>query len=596
MANTVETLWRLILDPKETREGESTIQRLARLVKEKLGVDGAKAIDKTTEAIKDQTEALKENEEAAKKAGAAQEGIGAGDAAGKIGGAAGKLRGVGSLVGGGEGLGIINDIGDAVEGFQELGTTLASLGPVGVAAGAAILALGLVIGDFAAAAQKQADEINSAIDNMRAVADEIAGGATKEDIQESINQLQFRREMERQILAESTQAYEDFIQGIRDAFGAFAPLVEGIVKIIDPREEALKSQIDESNKLISDSEAKERAYNKALEQGLTSKADAKKAEEDRQKAAADSAREQEKAAADQKRAQDKAAADAARAAEQQAQKEKQAAEKRYQAGVKYTDALVDIAEKAADSAAASLKALREKQADNQRGFWQDIGDLSTEFQEKEREEAIKRGEEEVQDAINQARKLAQIRADAAKSEQEALRSGDYLSATRIREQANEQIEAENKALQEGQADKLRAQRSEDEAQLRELDQARRKRLLALNRANEEAQRAYRRDLDHQRDARQISMREAAQARDKELRAAAEMAQALLGIKAQQGQAELQIAQGTLNQLRGLGSVTNNNGNTMNGNITMQFSSGGGFSVAPIRSQVMSTLRSVGLVP
>jgi len=281
MANsTVKTVWSLILDEGEARKGESTLQRIARVLKEKIGGEGAKAVDKTTDAIEKQTKALKENEDAAKKAANANTGgAGLGDVTGTLGGGLGgvsRFAGVGGAFSSsaGEGLGLIGDIGDAVEGFGELGTTLAGLGPVGVAAGVAIAALGLVISDFAAAAQKEADAINASIDSMRSVADEIVGGATTEDIQQSIEDLQFRRDLERDILAESQQAYEDFVEGIRQAFGIFAPLVEAIVKIVDPREEALNAQIKESEKIINESTAKENAYNKALEKGLTSKADA----------------------------------------------------------------------------------------------------------------------------------------------------------------------------------------------------------------------------------------------------------------------------------------------------------------------------------
>lgn len=590
--NTVETVWKLILDEGEAREGESTIQRLARLIKDKLGGESTKAVQKTTEAIKDQTEALKKNEEAAKKAGDAK-GAGIGDAAGTLGGGlgdVGRLAGAGGALssGAGQGLGMIGDIGDAIEGLQGVGSTLASLGPIGAVAGVAIVALGLVISDFAAGAQKTADEINAAIDSMRSVADEIAGGATKEDIQESIEQLQFRRELEKEILAESTQAYEDFIQGVRDAFGAFAPIVEGILKVIDPREEALNAQIKESEKIISDATAKETAYNKALERGLTSKADAAKAAEDAAKA-------QEKADREKEASDKKAASEAERSAEQNAAKQQQIEEKRYQAAQKYGDALVDLAEKSADDARKIAQAARQKQADNQRSFLQDVADLSTEFQASEREEAIQRMEDEAADLRAHASNVIQIRDQAYVEEADLIRQRDFLGATKTRENANRQIESENKLFVEAQTEKMQAQRAEDAAQLRELNDARQKRLTALQRANAEAQIQYKRDIENQREARRIAERDAKLARDRELRQAQEMARALLGISTQQQNAQLQLAQNTLNQLRGITNTTINSGNTVNGGINFNnYAAAGGQTTKATQQQFISMLGTVGL--
>jgi hypothetical protein len=591
MANTVETVWKLILDEKEAREGESTIQRLARLLKDKLGGDSKKAIDNTTEAIKDQTEALKEQEEQARKTGEATSGIGAGDAAGKVGGAAGKLRGLGDLVGGGEGLGIINDIGDAVEGVQELGGTIAQLGPVGAAAGVALVVLGAVIADFAKGAQEQADKINEIFDAQRSVFDEIAGGATSDDIQEQIELLQFRRELEKSTLQDATEAYANYEQQIRTTFGAFGDIILGILRIIDPREEALASQKAESEKAIQQSEAKERAYNDALDKGLTSKADAKKAEEDLEKSRGDTAKTAEKAQATQ----EKAAADATRAAEQQAQKMQQVEEKRYQAAQKYGDAMVDVANKAADSARAALEEYKQTQADAKTSFERDLVSLTDDFQAEEREQRIARMEQEAADLRQHASKLNQIRDDAEAEETDLLRQRDFLGATRVRERANAEIEQENAALLEGQQEKLRAQQAADARELREFQDARQKRLAQFRQQNEDARLAYQRDLQAGREAKRIAERDAALARNRELRMASDTARALLGIQQQSAQAQLQIASSTLNQLRGMGNVTNNNGNTMNGNNYFNISGGAsGMSGTAIRNEVENALGWLGV--
>lgn len=561
MANSIETVWKLILDEKEARQGENMIQRLARLIKEKLGGDASKAIDKTTDAIEKQTRALKDNEAAAKKSGNAL----SSDTAGKVGGAAGKLRGIGDIAGAGGGLGILNDVGDAVEGLSELGSVIGSLNPVSLLAIGAIAAIGLAIATFVDDANKQAEKIDQAFNAMRDVMDEVAGGATTQDIEEQIAALQFRRELEKLVLEEAQTKYQEFVEGIREAFGIFAPLVEGILKIIHPAEEALATQIQESEKRISESEIKENQYRQAIEKGLTAKADAAAAEEELQEARDEAARDAEKAAREREqkqkeaqREQEQAAAEQQRQAEQLAQKQEQIEEKRLDAGRKYSDALVDIATSAADDAKALVKGLREGLADNDLSFRQDLSDMSADFHHSEREEELARMEEEAADLRAHANKLTQIRDDAFLEEEDLLRSRDFLGATKIRERANREIEQENKALLEGMNEKQRLQKSEDAQQLREFDKARRERFTLLQRANAEAQQQYRRDVENQKEARKIAEREAKTARDRELREANDMARALLGIHQQTNAGILQMGQAMVAQLRGIGSTTNNN--------------------------------------
>jgi len=390
------------------------------------------------------------------------------------------------------------------------------------------------------------------------------------------------------VLEESTQAYYNMMKQIRDIFGPFAGYIQDIVKVVDPREEALKSQIEESNKLISESEAKERAYNKALEKGLTSKNDAAKAEEDRQKEIETAAKEKEQAA---KKSQD----EATRNAEATQKKLEATEEKRYQAGVKYSEALVDIARKSADDAKRLAQAARQKEVDNQRAFNQDMGDLSADFQASEREEAIARLEQEAADARAHALTLEGIRDEAFNNEKDLLRERDFLGASLVRENANKQIEQENQTFLDAQKEKMILQKQEDAQQLRELDKARRDRLTALQRANQEAQIQYARDVQNQREARRIAEREAMIARNKELKAASDTARALLGIQAQQQNAQLQMAQNTLNQLRGATSTTNNNNKTVNGGLNFNINApAGGMNATQVQNQILSTLGSVGL--
>lgn len=592
MANSVETVWKLILDEKEARAGESMIQRLARLIKDKLGGESVKAIDKTTEAIKDQTEALKENEKAAKDSGerlSASEGISKG-----LGGAS-RTAGVGSLLGAGEGLSLLGDTADAIEGLSELSGVIGKLGVSGGLAVVAIAVLSLAVADFAKAAQEQADKLNEFFDAQREVFDEIAGGATTADLQEQIDLLQTRRELEKITLQDATEAYANYEQQIRDTFGVFGELILGILRIIDPREEALSSQKDESQKRIDESISKEKQYQDAIEKGLTAKNDAAAAEEELSKAR-DEAERKAKQEAEKAQREQEAAAKKAQAEAEQFAKQMEAIEKqRYNAAQKYGDALVDIARKSADDAIKAAKALREKQVDNQRGFNQDIADMTEDFHASEREEQIKRQDEDANILHQHALKLASIRDSALADETDLLRKRNFLDANRVRERANAEIEQENKALIDSTEEKRRAQKQEDAQQLRELDKARRERFTALQRANEDAKIAYQRDIANQRDARKIAEREAKIARDRELRAANEAARALLGIKQQQAQSELNIASQVLAGIRAMGNSTtinNNNSRTNYGNVSVPVYSN---NPAQVQQQVLQVLGKVGLV-
>jgi hypothetical protein len=302
------------------------------------------------------------------------------------------------------------------------------------------------------------------------------------------------------------------------------------------------------------------ANDAAAAAGKTEQAEVKLAET-RSTTSVDAAKTAQQAEEKAAREREQAAKEAERQAEQLRQKQEQIEEKRYQAGVKYGDALVDIALDAADSAKASAKSLREGLADNDLSFRQDIADMSDDFHASEREEAITRMEEEAADLRAHANKLTQIRDDAFIEEEDLLRKRDFLGATKVRENANRQIEQENKAFLDGMNEKAQLQRQEDAQQLRELDKARRERFNLLQRANAEAQQAYRRDLENQREARRISERDAKGNRDRELRDASEQARALLGIHQQGNAAILQMAQGLVAGLRGLGNTTNNVSNT-----------------------------------
>lgn len=617
--NVVQTIWRLILDENEANKSQSAVESLATAVQDKLGNASTTAIDKTTEAIQNQTAALKEEEAQAGKTVDAMT-PSSGSSSGSASSLISKFSGVGRMAG--INVEQIAGIARAAEGVQQLAEAAGVLEGASAAAGAAgtaaapgllasaagfgaimlpllplIAALGvasLAFGEL----QKQTEAANEALQRKYDAEDEVdafaRSGATVSDALKRQTELQDE-------VTDATKRYNEAQAAAAEDFkkrasvpllGDFTARLQDAVNVNSTDDKQTK-RLEETKAASEAAAAKLAELNKQLKEGAFAADDRKKADEKTAKDTEKAARDQEQAAAKQKATQEKSASDAQHLIEQAAAKEQQANEKRYQAAQKYSDSLIDIARHSADDAKKALAGLKEKLADNQGDFQRDIADLSTEFHDSEREEAIKRGEQEVQDAIAQTNKLKSIRDEALASEQGFLRKRDFLSAANVREAANTRIEQENKTFLEAQAEKQHAQQNEDAAQLRQLDKARHERLQALDRANAEAKLAYTRDIANQKEARHIAEREAAIARNREIRAANDAARAVLGIKQQQSQTELQLARATLTQLRGMTTI--NNGNTMNGNITLNTSlAGGGMTLQQVDARIMQTLGKVGL--
>lgn len=643
---TISTVWRLMLDEQSAQKGQEGVESLAesagklgeeiekiarqkklQVIAEdfgKMAIETGKAEDAALGLNKRLQELGASEDEIKGLAKTFSDVSEAKPSGGKGLPAVAKFRGAASLLGGselGNLVGIVDDIQDAAEGMGALraategvGAASAATTPglLGSAAGfAAVLApllpLALAIGAVVAVLavvkssdDQRAKDLKEQAELERSISDEIAAGATREDIEAQIEALRFRAELEKTTLEEGKKKYDDYIESIRNAAGGLGRLLEPIVRLFGGEENQLAANVEESQKIIDDAAKKEAAYNAALEKGLTAKNDAKKHEEDLADARDKAARETEKAADEQKKAaekvkadQEKAAAERERAAEQVHQKEQQIAQKRHDIARQYGDKLVDIARKSAEDATKATQAARLKEIDNRRAFDQDIADLSIDFQEGEREEALKRQEDEAADLRGHASKLQQIRDDAFSEEKDLLNRRDFLGATRVAERANQQMEAENKAFKEGQDEKLAALKAEDDRQLRELDKARRERLLALQRANAEAKIQYQRDMENQRDARRVAMREAGIDHQRQQREASEQARALLGIKQQQGKLELDIARQVLQGIQSMasGSVTNNNQRTWNGDMTISTT---GASSSNLTTAMLKTLSQVGL--
>jgi hypothetical protein len=604
--NSIETVWILQLDEEKARQSENTIARLARAVKDKLGVDGKKAIDQTTEAIEDQTRALKDAEKQAEKTGASYEDRlkrvkeGGADFSGDVASATGGLRGaVDTFSGGNSGaVGKILEFGEAIADVGEYAPQAAtqimslagSLGPVGLglAAVAAIAAAAIVAASQSI--QAEADRITAVGESRLAVAERVAAGLSTEDALAEMEANARRREEINDVLIQAQQEYNDFLAQQPDVLGNAG---DNLLKIFDSREAAFEKAVLDAQGKLKEIASDDQALKEAIDNGKTTTEKAVEAEKklaDSRSTSTDTTREAETA----QRVQEKAASDATRAVEQQAAKQEQAAQKQYAAAQKYGDAMVDIANKTADSAKAALDKQRQALADNQTGLQRDLAAISTDFAASEREQQIERMEQEAADLRKHANTLNQIR-DAAEAEEiDLLRQRDFLGATKVRERANAEIEQQNKTLVEAQQEKIQLQREADAKELRELQDARLKRLTQFRQQNEDARLAYQRDLVAGREARRIAERDAALARNRELKMASDTARAMLGIQSQFNQAQIQMAQNSLNQLRGVSNTTNNS-RTINGGINMPiYAAPGGMSATAIQNQIYAQLDGLGL--
>lgn len=308
-------------------------------------------------------------------------------------------------------------------------------------------------------------------------------------------------------------------------------------------------------------------------------------------------------------AEKKAIQEREKALEEAQRKQEQADQKRLEAGKKYSEALIDIATRAADSAEDALRGMKDKLTANQAGFDRDITALSVKAGQSRIEAEIKAQEEEAADLREHQRKLESIRDDALADEDDALKKRDFLGAARIREAANRELEAENKAFLDGQTEKGIALAEAAAKEDRELDNARQARFVQLQQQNDDARTAYDLRLRDDKIARDRSEREAATARDRELQAARDLADGVLTIKGAQAAAELGIAQGLFSNIAAMMTQftapqmafnQGNNGNTTNQNIrstgNLNFAINGAASPANIQAQMMNILGQVGLMP
>lgn len=125
------------------------------------------------------------------------------------------------------------------------------------------------------------------------------------------------------------------------------------------------------------------------------------------------------------------------------------------------DALVKAATTAADAAEAALNKLIDKRADLAKNLVQADEDAETKAEQQKLDDQIKRAQEEVKAAREHERTLKQIRADGARSEQQAIDDRDFAQLFQIRDNVNQQLSAENDRYKQQEEDRQESYKQQD---------------------------------------------------------------------------------------------------------------------------------------
>lgn len=238
-------------------------ERTAKLL---LGVE-TKGTDKAAKSVQDLSDKIRKDLTGSlKEANKAASSIDVKAAAGGGAPAAAKFRGAASLVGGGEIVGLIDDLQDLGEGFSTLasqggklgaamvgtlapaiGSTAAGVAIAGLAfagAGIAIAVLGAALKAFTDEQARQAKIIEDIVEAQRTVDEKINAGATTKELNEERELLIRNLEDEKKRLADLNAQYAAQFkdEGITDIFSAvFLGAEEGLSNSIKTTEDSITS-------------------------------------------------------------------------------------------------------------------------------------------------------------------------------------------------------------------------------------------------------------------------------------------------------------------------------------------------------------------
>lgn len=502
------------------------------------------ALDKLTDSIR--TDLRGELAAAAQEADNIKPGSGGGGGAP----AAAKFRGVAGIVGG-EGLanavGTLDDVQDAFEGLQSaakaapdfLGKAASALGPVGIGLAAVAGVAALAFAAAAQSIQKEAERIDQVAASRLSLAERLAEGLSTGEAQAEIEKNANRRVQIELEVARAQDEYNKFLQEQPDILGNAG---DNLLKVFDSREAAYEKAVLDAQNALKGIDSDNQALREAIDSGRTSAEKAAIAEQ----ALADVRQNETPKAIETAKQAEK---EAARAVEQQAreqekivQQQEQNAEKAAAAQTKYSEAVASAGTQLKQAAEDINTKLGQNLADNATALFRDATDIAEKFRRDTFDQDIKAQQAERDALVDHYRDIEDITADARKSEQEAIKEGDFRALYEARIAKAEALREEQLQTQRENEDRGRALQDSRSDLLQNAQRERSDRLVNYERQNTDARLASNRELAQASVARNRALAMAGEYYNTELRQLAAFNQRRLQMNAQTQQQMLQQSQ------------------------------------------------------
>jgi hypothetical protein len=498
-----------------------------------------------------------------------------------------------------EKVGVVTTVATALT--PALGATAAGITGIAVAAAPFVIALigiGLALKALSDQAAAEAETINSIIDAQRSVAQDIANGLTTDEAEEKLATLNAQRKEEADLLAKNQQIYRENIENqgaltavIKATSGAEQALNDqiatstGLLEGYDTSINALTKATQDGSLAANDAaEAEIKLAEERSKAALTSADNAARQLQAEQKALAATEEQNQKrlttiederaviekqievltasgltseevtakiaglndqlgllgkestfikdTALEQSRVRD---------AETKAKKDSEdAAKKAQQAQEQYTKAVQSAKTAYIQSIQDIGTRLTQTLADNRTKFDRDLIGLTVKNQQDEYDLQVKANRAERDAALDQIDDLDKLRKDARKSEQEALREGDFKQLYLSRESAKEAATEQQDELNKERERRALSQRDALEDLRLNFERQRNLRKQGYEYSNIDAQTAQQREL-----------RQAMLTRQRALQVASEGMNAELRLRQNFWNAAVNQTQNALNQITGM---------------------------------------------
>jgi hypothetical protein len=462
-----------------------------------------------------------------------------------------------------------------------LTNVLANLGPVGLAAGAAIAAVGVAITIFANESKKAAEETKRAFEAERSVAMEAAGGKlTKQAAEERIKILQAEAAREKEILEKSKAEHEAYIE--KQGGG----LKELATRAFDANEEQLNQQVHASEEANKTREAQIKALQAEIARGLPVE---------------DAAVEAEKSLTAARSGGTASADDASTAAKEAADEQKKQAEEAAQAQIEAAQKAADAQRNYAEAVQDTNTEMRRSISDAQEGARNDLRDMMQETRDSAAQSAREANDARMQADVEYQREseaaarenqraIKDIIKNANREQQDLLAERDFLSLDMLSKQTQRDLEDTGETANVEADERAIAQQQKVTDMRRDFDIETRERNVATRQKQRDIQIALQDEIKAIRVGASRKIQDAATALQRELELARQGVQTKLGLEQQYWSASIGMARSALGSL-GAAPVTNNRTNNVSINQTVN---GSNLSAGALQQMMLGTIQSAGL--